>query len=118
MNQKGKKGSHGGHGVAEDLLPIPVKQMFSVYDPQIARKTTDRIENTEYRIPNPNTELRTERRTPNCEQRTTNPRAHRGLRAMLLSDFRILLRSNRPRRLYLMDNDGRKGSHGGHGGTE
>ena len=40
MNQKGKKGSHGGHGVAEDLLPIPVKQMFSVYDPQIC--TEDR----------------------------------------------------------------------------
>jgi len=46
MNQKGKKGSHGGHGghgVAEDLLPIPVKQMFSVYDPQIC--TEDRREN-------------------------------------------------------------------------
>jgi hypothetical protein len=40
MNQKGKKGSHGGYGVAEDLLPIPVKQMFSVYDPQIC--TEDR----------------------------------------------------------------------------
>jgi hypothetical protein len=70
MNQKGKKGSHGGqggHGVAEDLLPIPVKQMFSVYDPQIARKTEDRIEKAEYRIPNPNTEPRTPNRTANAE---------------------------------------------------
>src|SRR4029077_9578412 len=98
MNQKGKKGSHGGHGghgVAEDLLPIPVKQMFSVYDPQIAWKTEEKIEkqNTEFRTPTPNPnsepqtpnpklrtpnrELQTERRTPNCEQRTTNLRAHR-----------------------------------------
>jgi len=72
MNQKGKKGSHGGHGVAEDLLPIPVKQMFSVYDPQIARKTEDKIEKAEYRIPNsepqtPNPKLRTPNRTANAE---------------------------------------------------
>jgi hypothetical protein len=75
MNQKGKKGSHGGHGVAEDLLPIPVKQMFSVYDPQIARKTEDKIEkaeHTEYRIPNSNSEPQTPNSKPNGERRTVN----------------------------------------------
>ena len=78
MNQKGKKGSHGGHGghgVAEDLLPIPVKQIFSVYHPQIARKTEDKIEkaeHTEYRIPNSNSEPQTPNSKPNGERRTVN----------------------------------------------
>ena len=72
MNQKGQKGSHGGHGghgVAEDLLPIPVKETFSVYDPQIARKTEDKIEkqNTEFRTQTPNPEPRTPNRTANAE---------------------------------------------------
>jgi hypothetical protein len=80
MNQKGKKGSHGGYGVAEDLLPIPVKQMFSVYDPQIARKTEDKIEkgrtyriqNSELKLRTPNSEPRTPNSKPNGERRTVN----------------------------------------------